>query len=109
MGRKLGFNLGCCTKSRVIQDVEIFLHRTRRIFWIDGTAVPIFLRCRVLFVRFSLNQADTCRKALPAHQAISDTPCDGLLEQVAQKFAFLKEPVPVLGERRMGTILNFVR
>ena len=98
MGRELGFNLRCCAKSCVIQDIEILLHGTRRIVWVDGTVVPIFLRRRVLFVRISLDQTGICSKALPAHQTIRDAPRNSLLEQMPQEFTFSKAPVTVLGK-----------
>ncbi len=41
MGRELGFDLRCGPECRIVQDVEIFLHSTRRIVWVNGTVVPI--------------------------------------------------------------------
>lgn len=104
---KLGLNLRCCTECRIIQHIQILLHRAGRIVWINGVAIPIFLWRRVLFVRvrpqidapdqfifgLTLNQTGVCRKALAAHQTISDTPGDSLFKKMPQQRAFPKAPM----------------
>jgi len=64
-------------RSRIVQDVEIFLHSSRCILWSNGAAVPILLRRGVLFVRIGLNQTGISGKALPAHQTVCDATCNG--------------------------------
>ena len=70
MGCKLGLNLRCCAKGCVVQDIQILFHSTRGIIWINGAAIPIFLRCGVLLVRIGFDQTGICREALTAHEAI---------------------------------------
>ena len=93
---ELWLYLRCCAESGVIQYVEIFPHGAWRFSWINGAAVPIFLWCRVLFVRVRLDQTGVDCKPLAAYQTIRNAMRDGLLKQVAQQGTLTETPVSVL-------------
>ena len=88
-------------KGRIIQRVEILMHRVWCIFGLDLSEISIHLSQGVLALGISLYQASIDGKALATHQSIFDTLRNALLKHAAQEVAVAKPSVPVLGKGRM--------
>ena len=110
MRGELGLYLAGGSERGLIQRVEILAHSTGRIGRIDARNIPFFLRCGVLFVGISFDQAGINRHPLAAgrwplaagrwplaaDQPFFDAPRNRRLEEVAEQFAVTETAMAVL-------------
>ena len=94
-----GLDIARCAESGLVECVETLSDYAGCVGGIDLSRIPVFLWRRILLVGIGSDQTGIDDPALTADQTFRDAPRDGRLEQVAQKFAVAKTPMPVLGKR----------
>ena len=80
MRGELGLNLAGRTECRLVQCFEILAHGAGRVEGVDDRCIPVFLRCRVLFVGIRFDQTGIDGHALTADKTFRDATRDGRLK-----------------------------